>query len=69
MAAPKRPTHVVVHPKLYMAPNGKLEHIKAGTELVLDKKIAEKLGDKVKAIGEEKAIDMTDKDKSGDTEK
>ena len=60
MAAPKRAPHVVVHPKLYLMTEGKLQHKKAGTELVLDKKTAKELGKKIKKLGEEETIDLTD---------
>ena len=59
MAAPKRPTHVVVHKKLYLMAEGKLQHIKAGSELVLDEKTAKELGKKIKKMGEEETIDLT----------
>ena len=59
MAAPKRPTHVVVHKKLYLMAEGKLQHIKAGSELVLDPKTAKELGNKIKKLGEEDTIDLT----------
>jgi len=39
---------IVVHPKLFMRVNGKLQHVKPGTELALSKKQAEKLGKKLK---------------------
>ena len=60
MGAPKRPTHVVAHKKLYMAVEGKLQHMKQGTELVLSDKVAEKLGKKVRVMGEEDAVDLTE---------
>lgn len=71
MAAPKRPTHEVVHPKLYMAVKGVLQHMPKGTPLVLSKDQVESLGKKVKVLGEEETIDLTEKasDKPGKTEK
>lgn len=59
MAAPKRNTHRVVHPKLYLMADGKLKHIKKGAELILDKKTAKELGGKVEELGVEKGIDLT----------
>lgn len=59
MSAPKRSTHVVIHPKLYMAVEGKLQHVKKGSELILSDKVAKKLGSKVGVMGEGKTIDMT----------
>ena len=65
--ATKKATHTVVHKKLYLAVSGKLQHVKAGSELTLDDKTAKELGAKVKHLGEEKAIDLTkDKPKSED---
>lgn len=61
MAAPKRSTHTVVHTKLYMAVEGKLQHVKQGTELVLSEKVAKGLGKKVRVMGEGKQVDMTKK--------
>lgn len=54
----EKPTHVVVHPKLYMAPGGKLEHVPAGTELVLTDEKAKQLGSKVASIKEKKTLDL-----------
>lgn len=62
MAAPKKATHIVVHKKLYLAVEGKLQHVKAGSELTLDAKTAKQLGTKIKKLGEEKAIDLTKDD-------
>ena len=45
-----QPTHKVVHPKLYLSVDGKLQKIKVGTPLPLTKEQAEKFGDKVEAI-------------------
>ena len=50
MAAPKKPTHVVEHGKLYMAVNGKLQHVAKGTQLVLSDDQARGLGAKVALI-------------------
>jgi len=70
MAAPKKPTHVVDHKKLYLAVAGKLQHIPQGTEIVLAEAAAERLGKKVRKIGEKNAIDLTKADEgSGDAEK
>ena len=50
MAAPKKPTHVVEHGKLYMAVNGKLQHVAKGTQLVLSADQANGLGARVALI-------------------
>ena len=68
MAAPKRMTHEVVHPKLYMAVEGVLQHVEAGTQLVLNEDQAKSLGKKVTALGEKKTIDLTEKE-SKDSDK
>lgn len=59
MAAPKRPTHEVVHGKLYMAVDGVLQHVKKGTPLVLTEDQVKSLGKKVKVLGEEETVDLT----------
>ena len=59
MAASKKATHVVAHKKLYLSVEGKLQHVPAGTEIVLDEKTADKRGKKVKKLGEQKAVDLT----------
>ena len=67
MAAPKRATHIVVHPKLFMAVGGKLQHVPKGTEIALAADHAKRLIAKgrVLAIGEQKAVDLTpDKEES-----
>ena len=47
-------THVVIHPSLYLAVGGKLQHIKVGTEITLSKKQGELMvnGKKVTPISE-----------------
>lgn len=69
MAAPKRNTHEVVHPKLYMAVEGKLQHVPEGTPLILSEDQATSLGGKVKKLGEKKAIDFTGSDDKPDFSK
>lgn len=59
MAAPKRPTHIVVHKRLYMAVQGKMEHIPEGRQLTLTEKQAKGLGRRVKAFGGD-TTDLTD---------
>jgi hypothetical protein len=61
MAAPKKATHVVVHRKLFMAVGGKLQHVKAGTEVTLTPVQAKGLEAKgrVMKIGDQKAVDLT----------
>lgn len=60
MAAPKKPTHEVVHPKVYIA--GK--HIERGSPVVLDEKTAAKLGKKVMVHGKKATVDLTSADDS-----
>lgn len=62
MAAPKRATHEVVHPKLYMAVKGVLTHVKVGTQLILSEIQVKSLGKKVKKLGESKTVDFTSKE-------
>lgn len=63
MGAPKKATHTVVHPKLYMKTgNGSSRHIEAGTEITLSEDQAQKLGNKVLKIGVKKSVDLTAKD-------
>lgn len=57
--ANKKPTHVVVHKKLYLGVGGKLQHVKVGAQLTLSEEQAERLGKKVMSIKEAKTIDMT----------
>jgi len=58
MAAPKRPTHVVVHGRLYLAVKGKLEHIKKGTQLTLTEKQAEGLGKRARSLKDDATLDL-----------
>lgn len=61
MAAPKKATHEVIHPKQFLAVGGKLQHVKAGTQLALSEKQAEALEAKgrVRKLGDKKAVDLT----------
>ncbi len=52
-------THEVVHPKLYMAVNGEIQHIVKGTQLALNKTQATRLGAKVKQLGKGKSFDLS----------
>lgn len=54
-------THVVVHKKLYLAVDGKLEKIPCGTEVTFTAKQAEKLlaAGKIAKIGEQSSVDLT----------
>ncbi len=61
--ATKKPTHVVMHRKLYLSVGGKLQHVKQGTGLSLDAKTAKALGGKVKPIVEGESVDLTGDDK------
>ena len=49
-----KPTHEVVHPKLYMAVNGNLQHCAPGTQLNLGAKQADSLGKKVISLADKK---------------
>jgi len=60
----KKPTHEVIHPKLNMRVNRKLQRIAVGTELVLTDAQAKSLGNKVRSLKEKEKIDLTpDKEK------
>ena len=60
MAAPKRPTHVVVHKRLYMkGDKGKLAHFPAGTQLTLSEDQAKKMGKMVKSLKDGDTVDLT----------
>ena len=58
-------THVVVHPKQYLAVGGKLQHVPKGSEVALSSKQGERLvkRGRVLAIGQKKVIDLTDTSK------
>lgn len=66
MAAPKKATHVVVHPKFYLSVGGKLQRVSKGTEVALAAKQGERYvkRGRVLAIGEQKAVDLTTEDES-----
>ena len=49
-------THKVVHPKLFLAVEGKLQKVEVGTQLTLNKEQVATLGDKVEPIKEPKTI-------------
>ncbi len=55
-------THVVVHPKQYLAVKGKLQHVPKGTEVTLAAKHGESLAKRgrVMVIGQKTAVDLTD---------
>lgn len=61
MAAPKKATHVIVHPKQYMAVGGKLQHVPKGTEVAIEAKQGERMvkRGRVMVIGVQKAVDLT----------
>lgn len=56
MGAPKKATHEIVHPSLYMRVNDKLQQMKVGDQVTLTKDQAKRLGKKVAEIGKEKAV-------------
>lgn len=62
MAAPKRPTHVVIHPSLYLRVNGQIQQMEKGAHLTLDGKTAERLVAKgfVASIKDAPQVDLTD---------
>jgi len=61
MPAPKKATHVVLHPKQYLAVAGKLQHIPVGTELTMDEKAASGLvtRGRLGKLGGKKTVDLT----------
>ena len=50
--AEEKMTHEVVHGKLYLAVEKKLQHVPKGTQLALDAKVASGLGDRVLSLAE-----------------
>ena len=61
MALDKKPTHTVTHKRLYLSVEGKLQHVKEDSPLVLSAKQAKGLGGRVKAISSGAAKDLTEK--------
>ncbi len=59
--AEKKVTRTVKHEKLYMSVDGKMVHVKKGTELTLTESKAASLGAKLEAPGEKVKIDQTGK--------
>lgn len=64
MAAPKRATHVVVHPKLCLAVEGKVQRVPKGTQLTIDKENLSQYKNliatgKIKDLSEVKTIAMS----------
>ena len=64
MAAPKRPTHSVIHSSLYFRVNGKLQELAVGTQLTLDDKQAARMVAKgfIKSLKDAKQIDLNPAD-------
>jgi hypothetical protein len=62
MAAPKKATHVMVHPKQYMAVDGVLQRVPKGTEVAMSTEQGKRMVKRGRAlvIGEQKAVDLTD---------
>ena len=58
MAAPKRPTHVVEHGRLYIAVDGKIQHVEKGTQLTLNEKQAKGLGPRVRSLKDVGSLDL-----------
>ena len=67
MAAPKRPTHEVVHPNLNLMVEGHLRRMAVGTPLILSKAQAESFGDKVRDMRKKQPVDVSNDD-GGDGE-
>ena len=59
MATDKKATHEVVHPKLHMRVNDKMQRVPVGTPLVLSEAQATAFGDKVKPLKGKKTVDLT----------
>lgn len=57
--ANKKATHTVVHPKLYLAVEGKLQHVPAGTGISLTTGQAKKAGNKVVSISASKTVEIS----------
>lgn len=49
----------VVHPKLYLRVDGKLQHVKKGTEVTITKEQCENLGAKLADPAKQKKLDTT----------
>ena len=64
MAAPKKPTHRVAHPRLFLAVEGKLQAMPVGHQLTLTDKQAKGLGLRVQSLKDSGTSDL-----SGDKEK
>jgi len=62
MAAPKRATHEVVHPRLYLSVGGKLQRAEVGLQLVCTDAQAKSYGKKVRKLGGKKMVDLTEKE-------
>lgn len=58
MSEEKKPTHVVVHPKLTLRAGGKLQRLKVGSQIHLTEAQAEKMGDRVKPLVEGETLDL-----------
>lgn len=58
MAAPKRSTHVVEHKRLYLAVDGKVQHVEKGTQLTLNEKQARGLGARVRSLKDASSLDL-----------
>ena len=56
--AEKKPTHEIVHPKLYLMVKGKMTHVKKGSQVYMTEEAAEGLGARVCKIGEKPVVDL-----------
>ena len=54
--ASNKPTHEIVHPKLYLMVDGKMTKVEKGSQVTLTAKHAERLGDKVMKVGDKKQV-------------
>lgn len=61
MAAPKRPTHIIDHPRYYgqTDKNGKLKRTEKGTPAILTDEAAKKHGRLVRPLESAQAVDLT----------
>lgn len=53
-----KPTHEVVHPRLFMGVGGKIQHVEKGTLIYLNADQAKKLGKKIKSLAKQRVVDL-----------
>lgn len=59
MAAPKRPTHELLHARYYTRVEDKIVHVPQGTQLTLTPEQADKMGKMVKSLSNTKSLDLS----------